>query len=263
MNKVIFAPAGGRKTQSIAELCNSGDSKEKLIVTFTTTGQKVIQARLWNNKNCDSKVEVIGWYGFLLNHFVEGKDPTLHKSGVERYFDKSGGVYSNNIGKLAYDIAIASNGSCISRLQGIYDKIYFDEVQDLGGNDLEIIKLLFESNIHIFAVGDVRQSVYTTSQSDRKHKKYKGLQKIKWFRKMESKGLCQIEEKTTTWRCNQEIIDFADSVLPKDLEFPPTKSLQTIKSGHDGVFLVSLKNLPLYHDIYKPEYYRYDIRKRY
>ena len=49
MNRVIFAPAGGRKTQSIIDLCQKGVAdKSRLIVTFTTTGQNVIEQRLWN-----------------------------------------------------------------------------------------------------------------------------------------------------------------------------------------------------------------------
>lgn len=280
MNKIILAPAGGRKTQAIVDRCHSGDdSKNILIVTYTTTGQEVIKDRLFHKKSLDNQFEILGWYSFLLNnfiypyvydlypnqsvlglHFVEGKDPTMYKKGAQRHFDKTGRVYSNNISKLAYDIINSSEGACIERLEGIYDEIYFDEVQDLTGNDLEILELLFRTSIKIVAVGDVRQSIYSTSRTDRKNNKYKGLNKILWFRKMESMGLCEIEERTTTWRCNQEIIDFADSVLPKDLEFPPTESLQYDKTGHDGVFVVSWDNLPDYIDRFSPECYRYNVK---
>lgn len=282
MNKVILAPAGGRKTQSIIEFCHSGDdSKKRLIVTYTTTGQNVIEERLWKSRRSGIQFEVRGWYSFLLKHFiypyvydlypeqvvtglhfVAGKDPTQYKSGAKRYFDNLGRVYSNNIGKLALDIAQSSKGACLERLQGIYDEIYFDEVQDLGGNDLEILELLLRSKIKIIAVGDVRQSILRTSRTDRKNMKYRGLQKILWFRKMEACGLCKIEERTSTWRCNQKIIDFADSVLPKDLGFPSTKSWQSIKTDHDGVFVVSWDNLQSYIDRYSPECYKYNINSK-
>ncbi|MDD2299686.1 MAG: UvrD-helicase domain-containing protein [Tissierellia bacterium] len=282
MNKIILAPAGGRKTQSIIELCHSGDgSKKRLIVTYTTTGQNVIEERLWQNRCSGNQFEVLGWYSFLLKHFiypyvynlypeqvvtglnfVEGEDPTRYKRGTKRYFDSSGRVYSNNIGKLALDIAHSSKGACLERLQGIYDEIYFDEVQDLGGNDLEILQLLLQSKIKIIAVGDVRQSILRTSRTDRKNNKYHGLQKILWFRKMESRGLCEVEEITSSWRCNQMIIDFADSILPKDLNFSATKSLQSIETDHDGVFVVSWGNLQSYLDSYSPECYRYNIKSK-
>lgn len=282
MNKVILAPAGGRKTQSIVEKCQLGDeSQNRLIVTYTTTGQKVLQERIWQDKNIEGEIEILGWFSFLLKnfvypyvndlypgqavnglHFVEGKDPTRFRKATKRYFDDAGKVYSNRIGKLAYDIALASNGACINRLEGIFDEIYFDEVQDLGGNDLKILELLFESKIKIVAVGDVRQSVYSTSPVDRKYENYKGLHKIKWFREIESLGLCEIEEITKTWRCNQDIVDFADSVLPKDLEFPETKSMNTEETGHDGIFLVSWKNLQTYINEFNPECYRHNIKSK-
>ncbi|HAE43362.1 MAG TPA: ATP-dependent exonuclease [Clostridiales bacterium] len=278
MNRIILAPAGGRKTQSIIELCREGeDARKRLIVTFTTTGQKVIVERLWLNKCSSSNIEVLGWYAFLLKHFihpyvndlypgqivkglhfVDGVDPTRYKKGFKRYFDASGKVYSNNIGKLAFDIAQASNGACLERLEGIYHEIYFDEVQDLGGNDLDILELLMTSELHITAVGDVRQSILRTSRTDAKNKKYDGLKKILWFRDLESRGLCEIEEIVSTWRCNKRIINFADSVLPRDLKFPETESMQSSRTDHDGIFVVSWDNLKLYLERFSPECYKYN-----
>lgn len=276
MNKIILAPAGGRKTQTIVNNCLSGDtSTSRLIVTFTTTGQKVIQERFWKKKSNIGKFEISGWYAFLLNHiiypyvydkypqqtvkgfhFVEGNDPSRYRRGSKRYFDNEGKVYSSSIGKLAHDVAVASNGAWIDRLERIYDEIYFDEVQDLAGNDLDILKILFQSKIRVVCVGDVRQSIYSTNRSDTKYKNYRGLKKILWYKEMESLGLCEIEERTKTWRCNQDIINFADSVLPKELEFPGTTSENLDKTVHDGVFLVSWKNLQSYIDTYKPTCYR-------
>lgn len=280
MNRVILAPAGGRKTQSIINMCQMGEeSRKRLVVTFTTTGQKVIEDRLWENGCRSLNTEVLGWYAFLLQHFiypyvydlypgqtakglhfVEGTDPTRYKKGVKRYFDDSGAVYSNNIGKLALDIAKSSGGACIERLQGIYHEIYFDEVQDLGGNDLDILELLMKSKLQITAVGDVRQSILRTSRTDRKNSKFDGLQKKIWFEKMGSQGLCEIKEITTTWRCNQRIIDFADSVLPIELDFPGTKSEQIKETDHDGVFVVNWENIEEYLSRYSPECYRYNVK---
>jgi len=276
MNKIIFAPAGGRKTQSLIDICCSGDVlKKRLILTYTSTGQNILNNRLWRNNGSQSEFQVMGWFSFLLKHiikpyiydlfpnqevcglhFVEGACPSKWKSGAARFFDSSNRVYSSNIGKLAFDIIVKSNGSCINRLENIYDEILIDEVQDLCANDLEIIKILLHSKINIIAVGDVRQSILRTTMSDQKNKKYNGLQKITWFREMSALGLCEIEEIKTTWRCNQEIINFADSVLPSDLEFPSTYSEQKEKTSHDGIYVVSWKNLRQYLQTYSPECYR-------
>ena len=106
MNKIILVPAGGRKTQSIIDCCNSGDRlKRRLIVTYTTTGQKVISDRLWQCNCSGTHLDVIGWYSFLLKHFIypyvydlypeqavtglhfeEGKDPAQYQRGGKKIF---------------------------------------------------------------------------------------------------------------------------------------------------------------------------------
>ena len=71
MNKIILAPAGGRKTQAIIDRCHSGDdSKNILIVTYTTTGQEVIKDRLFHKKSLDNQFEILGWYSFLSKIFI-------------------------------------------------------------------------------------------------------------------------------------------------------------------------------------------------
>lgn len=281
MNKIILAPAGGRKTQTIIDQCLSNKNSRKLIITYTTTGQKVISDRIWRKNTSEYKIDILGWYSFLLNHiiypyiydkypnqiahglhFVDGVDITRYRKGTKRYFDDDNRVFSNHIGKLAYDIAIASNGAWLDRLERIYDEIYFDEVQDLAGNDLDILQLLFKSKINITAVGDVRQSLYSTSRSDSKHKQFNNLNKIEWFRRMKDLNLCELEERTQTWRCNQDIINFANSALPKKLNFPDTKSLNREKTGHDGVFLISWQNLPEYINKFNPQSLRNNINSK-
>lgn len=279
MNKIIIAAAGGRKTQDIVDSCsvNHEVPHRCLVVTYTTTGQGEINRRLIKGVN-ENAVDVMGWYGFLLNHFiypylsdrypskkckglyfVEGADPSTYRRGEGRYFDDEGLVFSTRIGKLADDILKASKGSVIDRLERIYNEIFFDEVQDLTGNDLDILEALMKSKIQITAVGDIRQSILTTTRNDQKNKQYKWLNKKLWFELMEKKGLCQIEHRTTTWRCNQLVIDFADSIFPAAYEFPPTTSLQDEVTSHDGIFVVKRQNLERYLQCYNPQAYRHNI----
>ena len=51
--------------------------------------------------------------------------------------------------------------------------LYIDEVQDFVGYDLDIILLMFKSNIKVLLVGDTRQLTYQTHYS-RKNRKYLG-----------------------------------------------------------------------------------------
>lgn len=269
---VILAVAGGRKTQQIVECCSSNAGGRRLVLTFATTGQDVLLARLRQSCLPEQIPEVTGWFAFLLNHvvkpylpdrfpgvsvsrlhYVEGGDPSRGRRGVSRYIDDEGRAYSHRLGKLAFDVAVASCGAAIDRLEGIFDEIYIDEVQDLTGNDLDILELLMRSRIKIILVGDVRQSIFETSRSDTKHAKFKKLNKVEWFRDAEKKNLCRIEYRTETWRCNQSIIDFADSVIPDRLGLPPTKSHQKTVTGHDGIFVVNWSHLKEYIERFKPE----------
>ena len=51
--------------------------------------------------------------------------------------------------------------------QKAYQYICIDEIQDLAGYDLEIIKLLFESSSSVLLVGDPRQVTYLTNHSQK------------------------------------------------------------------------------------------------
>lgn len=281
MNTVILAAAGGRKTQHIVDCCSAQIPRRRLVITFATTGQEVLRSRLRKACSPEELPEVSGWYAFLINHiikpylpdrypgrttnglnYVTGQDPTRFRSGVERYFDDEGRVFSNRVGKLANDVATASRGSAVNRLEQIFDEIYIDEVQDLVGNDLEILELLLRSKIRITLVGDVRQSIFQTTRTDAKYKNYKSLNKVEWFRLMEAQGLCRIEYRAETWRCNQAIIDFADQVIPNRLGLPRTRSHQSARTGHDGLFVVAWDHLEDYIACFKPDALRDKINSR-
>lgn len=76
------------------------------------------------------------------------------------------------------------------------------------------------------------------------------------------KGYLKIEEIKYTWRCNQEIIDFADSIFPEEYNFAKTISKQIESCEHSGIFIISWENLKEYIRIYNPECYRYNIKSR-
>ena len=57
----------------------------------------------------------------------------------------------------------APTGALIRRLEGIYDEILIDEVQDLSAYDWDILDALLISSIEIWMVGDIRQAVLATN----------------------------------------------------------------------------------------------------
>ena len=282
MNLIILAPAGGCKTQRIVDACAQGEPpRRRLVITYTQTAQAILRDRLYQACAIESIPEVMGWYGFLLANIVRPYIPCwrhwnpdmrisglhyvkqgtqIRRRGAAYYIDSEGCVYSHRLGKLAYDIIESSGGEVMDRLQRIYDDIYIDEVQDLVGNDLNILEVLMKSKIDITLVGDVRQSTLQTSDSDQRHRsKFGKLNKIYWFRELAAgdSPLAKLDECQETWRCSQEIIDLADSFL-KPNTFPATKSHRIVPQGqYSGIFLVRWEDILGYISAHHPACYRY------
>lgn len=282
--EVVLAVAGGRKTQQIAERVArtaTNGSDRCLVLTFTTNGQRELESRITSVGETLKAPEVAGWYSFLINHivrpylpavfggvritglhFVESsKDIPKRAGGASWYLDASGRAYSNRLGILANKVLKETSNAPIRRLTGIYDSILIDEIQDLGGNDLEVLDRLMRSEIDVCLVGDVRQSVLSTSRSDKKHTQYKYASMSEWFRRQESMGLCKIIESNTTWRSNPKIAEFSDLIHDSQLNFFSTESLNSEVTDHDGVFVLSESELDVYVELYSPTILRNDARR--
>mgnify|MGYP003303047242 FL=1 len=80
---------------------------------------------------------------------------------------------------MAYICNSDSSGKVIKRLEEIYAHIFFDELQDYAGWDLELLLLLFSSTIPISCVGDYKQATFRTNNS-LKNKRFRD-DKIKDF----------------------------------------------------------------------------------
>lgn len=277
-NTLILAVAGGRKTQGIVEHCASLPTKSKvLIATFMVSNQAELVDRACQHLGGRSNTQIQGWYSFLLRDFVwpflpfkfpgqvingfdyEGRPNRYAKRGVDRFFSPGGRVYASELGRLASELIVDSKGALAHRLECIYDEILIDEVQDLGSHDFDILDFLFECDIEIRIVGDVRQSVVSTNPRSSKYKKYKNASSIEWFRQRKLNGILKIIESNTTWRCHKLIADFSDSIFSPTWGFVATKSLNNVKTGHDGVFLVREDNVQEYVSNFKPQCLRHSI----
>lgn len=256
MNTVILAVAGGRKTQSIIDDCRSRmDDRRILVLGYTTASQDELATRIRAAGVHGHRVEVMGWFTFLLQHLVrpylpllyEGRrlagfnfdgDPGRYATGAERFLDKDNSAYKLHLAKLAYDVMMASNNGAIDRLEHIYDEVYIDEVQDLGGWDLDVIQALLQSKLRITMVGDMRQALLSTNVRDPKNKKFRREKIFEWFQLMERKSLLKIIQKPSTYRSNQVIAIFSDSIFDPELGYASTVSASTDTHPHTGLFTV-------------------------
>lgn len=201
-NKLMIAAAGsGKTTFLVNEACKLSD-ETILVTTFTEANEKEIKDKIITKKGyMPANITVQTWFSFLLQHGVRpyqsilndeihqerigfylvseksGKKVTSHGQAIlfkgkpiywgvkdfkKHYFTSQLKIYSDKISKFVVEANRSSNGEVITRIGRIFNRVFIDEVQDLAGYDLEIIKLLFNSPSSVLLVGDPRQVTYLT-----------------------------------------------------------------------------------------------------
>jgi DNA helicase-2/ATP-dependent DNA helicase PcrA len=202
----ISAAGSGKTTYLINKALALPKEEQVLITTYTEANEAEIRSKILKKKKCiPSNLTIQTWFSFLIQHGIRpfqgsmnnqlwGNDITgmllvSEQSGLKyrtkrgpvywseeedfdkHYFTPSWKIYSDKISKFIVKCDKLTDGDIISRVSRIYSHIYIDEVQDLAGYDLELIKLLFKSKSDILLVGDPRQVTYLTHHSS-KNKKY-------------------------------------------------------------------------------------------
>lgn len=113
--------------------------------------------------------------------------------------------------------------------------------------------MLLHSSIIIRMVGDVRQSVLATNPRSTKNARYSYAGAINWARERQAKGILNIQESVTTWRCHPIIAKFSDSIFDPSWRFPETQSVNEIITDHDGIFLISPEHVAEYVQCFRPQ----------
>lgn len=129
------------------------------------------------------------------------------------YFTDGMKMYSDKIAKFVCRCEKETKGRVSQRISRIYPKIYVDEIQDLAGYDLDIIKSLLQAECDVTMVGDPRQVTYHT-HNEAKYKKYANG-KIEEFIKTECKKPgCIIDKETLndSYRNNQSICSYSSQL---------------------------------------------------
>ena len=282
-NKLIIAVAGSGKTTRLVNEALNIKSKKVLITTYTIANETEIKNKIINeNKKQNglacipTNITVQTWFSFLLQHGVRPFQSALFsglflkkinglvlvnkqssqytkESTLTHYFTNELKIYSDKISKFIFYCNKITKGNVIDRISKIYSHIFIDEVQDLAGYDLELLKLFFDCSSNILLVGDPRQVVYLT-HNERKYKKYTNG-KIKEFIENEcNKDCCKFEFLIQSYRCNQTICDFSDKLYPN---FPKTISKNKYITKHDGIFFIKETDVEKYLAQYEPMLLRY------
>ncbi len=271
-NHLTLAVAGSGKTRGIVEACAAADPAERILVlTYTSANQQELSDRLAAEAGSHHNIEVSGWFSFLIGHYIRPYLPFAYEGkrvrgfdfksepqhGVanekwRRYFNQQSEVRKVHLAQIAHRVNEAAGGAPIRRLERIYDRIFIDEVQDLCGWDLEVLRLLMASKIPLEMVGDVRQAILVTNNRESKNKKYKYMKIWDWFKSEERARRLTVGQECKTYRCRPEIAELADSLFATDRGFDLTVSENDTTTDHDGIFLVKSNDVEAYMRIYSP-----------
>ena len=296
-NEVIFAAAGNGKTYNICQdaikLASETD-KYILLVTYTNEGVRSLEKeyRKQNLGVIDKNVIIKTWYTFLLSelikpyqcllrlkckHYKEELDfpiPENHINSIafyqeeaaprwysgehiQYYINSAKDLRKDNVSCLACKCIEHSNNRAIKRLESIYSHVFFDELQDYAGWDLEIIKCLFRANISVKCVGDYKQATFRTNNSP-KNKQYRDEKIREFFMLLKNAGSCSVSYDNTTKRFNQEICDFVNVIHNDKISRICTcDSVTRSDAENSGVFIIDNKYLAQYCKQYSPVILRY------
>ena len=278
-NKLIIAAAGSGKTTYLVNQARSIKEQNVLITTYTEANEEEIRKRF--NGRIPSNITIQTWFSFLLQHGVRpyqsvlfdkkkkkkigfyltsncstkykgtnGKTYSKNKATIHYYLKSNGKmkIYSDTIADFIININEEMKGEVISRIARIFPYIFIDEVQDLAGWELEIIKKLLESASRIILVGDPRQVTYLTHHPQ-KYTKYKDGKINDFLMKECVKNICEIDLKSLnkSHRNNQIICDYSTRLFPAYNKCEPCNcEMCHPKVDHEGVYLVRENDIQAY-----------------
>lgn len=285
-SQLLIAAAGAGKTYKLVTSAWLKKPNRIMFTTYTDNNTDEIKRIFYHEYRCiPGHVTIKPWFTMLLEHFVRpyqgvmsqkrvaGVDLVNRKSGlnynkknhpvywgekdVEKcFFDDNHRIFTDKISKFAFRCNEKTKGAVISRFASLFDCLFVDEVQDLAGFDLEIIKLLLQSRVEVKLVGDPRQVAYTT-HDESKHNKYYGPNFASFFIDVCKPKLIEVRDDllSSSRRCNAQICEYADMLYPN---FHRTDSTNHNLTDHDGVFYVRDQDIQEYLKKYDPMQLRWN-----
>ena len=264
-NIVYIAAAGsGKTTMLVNKACEIKSPENVLILTYTDSNEDEIRKKFHKiNGFIPENVCIQTWFSFLFQFYIKpyqnyltnddfdikglviatkkDNNPTWRPSRNQwksYYFTKEHRALGEKLSELALDCNDKSGNLPLIRLTNIFEHIFIDEVQDLAGFDLDLLKQLFLSKSEIVLAGDPRQTTYLTNHNGNKNQKYRDGKIVEYLQDQEElKGMFFVDDKTLnhSWRCCKEICDFASKIA---IGYPAMISKNENQVLAKGVFLV-------------------------
>lgn len=267
--RVIIAAAGSGKTRHLVLESLKEIEKRVLITTYTQANEAEIRKKFIEINKCVPKnVTILTWFTLLLKHGVRPFQPLMSEgkikglmlvnspkeSGIKfinsrgvaipysededfegHYFTKKNKrIFSDKVSKFVCRLNDRSEGAVINRLFRIYPSIFIDEVQDLAGYDLELLKLIFKSSSNLLMVGDPRQATYSTN-TVAKNRKFRKSEIVDFFQQHSDSVDIDDTSLFKNYRCKDAICSLSNKLFP---DYPETTSGNFDDVEHCGVFLI-------------------------
>lgn len=274
--RIIKAAAGtGKTTLLIGEAVKNFQEGKVLYLTYTNANLNSMKSDLMDSVGIiPTNIKCKTWTDFLLNECAKpyrkvmggpeiegvnfcslGEIPRLKgitAANWRYYYDFQGRLYYERLAQFCHVILEASGGVIIDRLQKIYTMILIDEIQDMRGYDLKIIEAIYRSNLNLVVVGDHRQATYSTN-SGPFLSRYRGINIFNFFTEVLKHD--DLESLDVCHRCPQVVCDLANT-LYSDLNM---KSVKKVDNEDVGTYLVSMDNVSMFIEHYKPTVLYYNI----
>ena len=291
-NRLVIAAAGSGKTSFLVNEARRVTDGKVLVTTYTEANEEEIRKKFAGG--IPANVTIQTWFSFLLKHGVRpfqsvmldsldkvkigfyltekqsgfryplhGKPVYWGEDNINKfYFTSDFKIYSDKISRFIVDCNKKMDGAVIDRISRVFSHIFVDEVQDLAGWELELLKLLFKTSSTVLLVGDPRQVIYLTHHSNKYAKYREG--KIKDFVERECNSpeqICEIDEASlqSSHRNNGFICDFSSALFP---EYPASNpcvcnDCRPSNIAHQGIFAVKPADVANYCEKYHPRLLRY------
>lgn len=230
--RLMLAVAGSGKTTHIIEQLNL--EQRFLIVTYTDNNVAHIKKAIIKKFGYEPQnITLLSYFQFLIRvcyrpflkskikakgitwEMPNAKTLKFKRTDERFYMTHNRYLYHNRIAKLCQERCL---DFIKKRLERFYDYFMFDEIQDLGGHDFNLIIGLLPIKMNILFVGDFFQHTFDTSKDGNVNKSLYSDKKK--YLKMWNKSGLTIDTTTLNYshRCSPTICNFVTNKLGIDMK---------------------------------------------
>jgi DNA helicase-2/ATP-dependent DNA helicase PcrA len=175
--RVVFAVAGSGKTSMIIN--DLSLTERALIITYTRANIENLRLAIINKFGYfPDNIRLYPYFTFIYSfclrpiiglelkfegiNYKPNPIRRIAQNQIRFFIDSNNYIYSNRICKLFQFAEMQDD--IVSRIEKYFDKVYVDEIQDLGAHDFNFLPTLASVSRDVLFVGDFHQHTFDTSR---------------------------------------------------------------------------------------------------